>query len=124
MLTVIADDLDVLLDDPSHRGRLVGTVEATCSRRSLLTVRRRRFRPLRRRSDDPKARRMTYRMELASRSGDTFFFDGYKLIRDDPLIDQWADTTTLFVTVRRDGESGPVAGRGILRIRPQDFMSR
>jgi cholesterol oxidase len=124
VLTVIADDLDVLLDDPSHRARLVGTVEAKALSPDPLTVRNGDFGLFVADPTDPEARRMTYRMELASTDGDTFFFDGYKLIRDDPLIDQWADTTTLFITVRRDGESGPVVGRGILRIRPQDFMKQ
>jgi cholesterol oxidase len=124
VLTVIADDLDVLLDDPSHRARLVGTVEAKSLSPDPLTVRNGDFGLFVADPTDPEARRMTYRMELASTGGDTFFFDGYKLIRDDPLIDQWADTTTLFITVRRDGESGPVVGRGILRIRPQDFMKQ
>lgn len=124
VLTVIADDLDLLLEDPSHQARLVGTVSAPVLSDEPLTVRNGDFGLFVEDPADPEARRMTYRMELASRSGDTFFFDGYKLIRDDALIDQWADTTTLFVTVRREGESGPVVGRGILRIRPQDFMKQ
>ena len=122
VLTVIADDLDVLLDDPSHRARLVGTVEAKALSPDPLTVRNGDFGLFVADPNDPEARRMTYRMELASSDGETFFFDGFKRIRDDPLIDQWADTTTLFITVRRNNESGPVVGRGILRIRPQDFM--
>ena len=39
VLTVIADDLDVLLDDPSHRARLVGTVTAPALSDEPLTVR-------------------------------------------------------------------------------------
>ena len=122
VLTVIARDLDLLLEDPSHRGRLVGTVEAPALSPGALTVRDGDFGLFVDDPDDPDGRRMTYRMELAAEDGETFHFDGFKRIRDDRGFDQWADTTTLFVTVRRDGEDGPVAGRGILRIRPQDFM--
>jgi cholesterol oxidase len=122
VLTVIASDLDLLLEDPTHRGRLIGTVEAPALSAGGLTVRDGDFGLFVDDPDDPDDKRMTYRMELASEDGETFHFDGFKRIRDDRGFDQWADTTTLFVTVRRGGEDGPVAGRGILRIRPQDFM--
>ena len=124
VLTVIAADLDLLLEDPSHRGRLVGVVEAPALSDGALTVRDGDFGLFVDDPDNPDDRRMTYRMELASEDGRTYFFDGFKRIRDDRGFDQWADTTTLFVTVRRDGEDGPVAGRGILRILPQDFMKQ
>ena len=124
VLTVIADDLDLLLEDPSHRGRLVGTVEAPALAEGALTVRNGDFGLFVEDPDDPDGRRMTYRMDLASADGGAFHFDGFKRIRDDRGFDQWADTTTLFVTVSRDDESGPVVGRGILRIRPQDFMKQ
>jgi cholesterol oxidase len=39
VLTVIAADLDLLLKDPTHRGRLVGTVEAPALTPGVLTVR-------------------------------------------------------------------------------------
>ena len=110
VLTVIADDIDVLLNDPSHRARLVGTVEAKALSAEPLTVRNGDFGLFVADPADADARRMTYRMELAARSGEMFFFDGYKLIRDDPLVDQWSDTTTLFVIVRRD--SGGWTGSG------------
>jgi cholesterol oxidase len=122
LLTVIADDLDVLLEDPSHRARLVGTVEASALADGPLTVRNGDFGLFVGDAADPDERRMTYRMELAAPDGSTYVFDGFKRIRDDPGFDQWADTTTLFVTVHRESASGPVVGRGILRIRPQDFL--
>ena len=62
-------------------------------------------------------------MRLSSVKGKTYYFDGYKLIHDDPGIDQWADTTTLYITVHEgESEAGDVVGKGILRIRPQDFV--
>jgi cholesterol oxidase len=122
VLTVIAADLELLLEDPSHRGRLVGIVEAPSLSEDPLTVRNGDFGLFVDDPTDPEGRRMTYRMELATADGETFHFDGFKRIRDDRGFDQWADTTTLFVTVRRGNGDGPVAGRGILRIRPQDFM--
>jgi cholesterol oxidase len=68
---------------------------------------------------------MRYRMKLASSEGGTYFFDGFKRIHDDPGLDMWADTTTLFITVYEgDDDKGGVAGKGILHIRPQDFMKQ
>jgi hypothetical protein len=72
---------------------------------------------------DPGTRLMRYRMRLAAEDGRLFWFDGFKRIHDDRGLDMWADTTTLFITVHEgEGESGPVAGKGILRIEPADFL--
>jgi cholesterol oxidase len=66
---------------------------------------------------------MRYRMRLASEEGRHLFFDGFKPIHDDPGFDPIADTTTLYVTVHEgDDDSGAVVGKGILKIKPQDFM--
>src|SRR5262249_41679652 len=68
------------------------------------------------------SRQMRYQAVLASETGERFHFEGFKAIHDDPGFDVWADTTTLFITVRR-GESrdGPVVGKGILTIAAADF---
>jgi cholesterol oxidase len=76
--------------------------------------------------DDPaRVRRMKYRMLLTSEEGKKFFFDGFKIIRDDPGFDLWADTTTLYITVY-EGESmeGPVVGKGILHVTLDDFQKQ
>lgn len=122
-LTVIADDLDALLGEESHAARMIGTVEAPALSDRPLTVTEGEFNLLVSDPTDAGSRRMRYRMKLSSVEGHEYFFDGYKLVHDDPGIDQWADTTTLYVTVHAgDSYAGDVVGRGILRIRPQDFM--
>jgi cholesterol oxidase len=59
---------------------------------------------------------------MASEEGKSYFFEGFKLVRDDPGFDMWSDTTTLYITLR-EGESSEAAvlGKGILKIRPTDF---
>jgi cholesterol oxidase len=49
--------------------------------------------------------------------------DGFKLIREEAWTQMWHATTTLYITIH-EGESadGPVVGKGILHIRPDDFM--
>jgi len=64
---------------------------------------------------------MVYRMHLTAESGDAYDFEGVKIIRDDPGLDTWTDTTTLFVTVRRSGDD-TLVGRGVLRIATTDFL--
>ena len=118
-LTVIADDLDVLIGDASHAARLIGTVEAPALSEHPLTVTDGEFNLLVADPTDVGTRRMRYRMRLSSAEGKTYFFDGYKLIHDDPGIDQWVDTTTLYITVYEgESDAGDPIGKGILRIRP------
>ncbi|MGH3104758.1 MAG: GMC family oxidoreductase [Gaiellaceae bacterium] len=123
-LTIVADDLDAMLSEEAHRARIVGTVEATALSDRPLTVTDGEFNLFVADPAQEGARRMRYRMKLTSEEGKTFAFDGFKLIHDDRGFDQWADTTTLFVTVRAESESGAVVGKGILKIRPQDFAKQ
>jgi cholesterol oxidase len=122
-LTVIADDLDVLIGDASHVAKLIGSVEAPALSEHPLTVTNGEFNLFVADPTDVGTRRMRYRMRLSSAEGKTYFFDGYKLIHDDSGIDQWVDTTTLYITVYEgDSDAGDPIGKGILRIRPMDFM--
>src|SRR5688500_12144760 len=122
MPTVIPDLLDALLGDESHGARLLGTVEPPALSPRQHTATEGEFNLLVSDPTDVGSKRMRYRMKLSSVEGREYFFDGFKLVHDDPGIDAWADTTTLYITVH-DGESdaGEVVGKGILRIRPQDF---
>jgi len=121
-LTVVADDLDALLGEEAHGARLIGTVEAPALSDRPLTVTEGEFNLLVSDPTDVGSKRMRYRMKLSSVEGHEYFFDGFKLVHDDPGIDAWADTTTLYITVHAGAsDTGEVVGKGILRIRPQDF---
>jgi cholesterol oxidase len=70
----------------------------------------------------PEYKQLRYGLHLRSEAGETFFLEGFKQLTDDPGIDFWEDTTTLFVTVRRgDGPEAPAAYKGVLRISVEDF---
>ncbi|HEY0661255.1 MAG TPA: GMC oxidoreductase [Lysobacter sp.] len=120
-LTMLFPDLDAMLADPAHEGGVVGTVDAPALSPQPLRVHEGRFRLLE--QSGTKARRMVYRLPMHAADGQAWFLDGYKDIRDDPGLDLWPDTTTLYTTLHKgpDG-SGPVVGKGILRIQPQDFV--
>lgn len=121
-LTIVSDDLDAMLADPAHEARMVGTVNAPALSPDPLTVTEGVFNLF---VDDPDragGRLMRYRMKLSSEEGTHYHFTGFKSIRNDPGLDVWADTTTLYVTVHKgDTDGGPVVAKGILTISPKDF---
>ncbi|MFI5231446.1 MAG: GMC family oxidoreductase N-terminal domain-containing protein [Gemmatimonadales bacterium] len=121
-VTVVSDNLNDLLHDPRHSARMHGTLRAPALSTEAMSVTNGVFELLTKDPDDVRARRMNYRMPVATPDGRQYFVFGYKRIRDDESTDLWADTTTLFVTVY-DGndEHGPVAGHAIVRIHPRDF---
>ncbi len=124
-LTIVSDDLERILSEQEHEGRIFGTVTAPALSESPLSVTDGVFNLFVQAPNDPKTRLMRYRMKLSSADGAHYFFDGFKRIHDDPGLDMWADTTTLFITVYEgDDDTGAVAGRGILHIRPHDFMKQ
>ena len=123
VLTLATDNVDAMGRDPQHPARSVGTVVAPALDERPLLVAGGDFNLFVDQADG--SRRMKYRMQLVAESGRAFFFDGWKVIHDDPGVDVWADTTTLYVTVF-DGatDQSPVWGRGVLHILPKDFASQ
>ncbi|MEP6921087.1 MAG: GMC oxidoreductase [bacterium] len=63
-----------------------------------------------------QAKRLHYKMKLTSVAGATYYFHGFRVIRDDSSADSLADATTLFVTLYDGADmGGRVIGRGVLR---------
>ena len=124
VVTILAEDLEQMISDPDYTSRLTGTVIAPALSPQPLTVTDGRFNLFLEEADAPAGRRrMRYRMKMSARDGQNFFFDGYKLIKDEKGLDLWPDTTTLYITVYEGtDDSGPVRGKGILRIYPRDFQ--
>ena len=123
VLTLATDDLEKALSDPAHEYHMAGTVVAPALSAEALTVSRGIFNLFTIDPDHVATTNMRYRMNLTNEAGKVYYFEGLKFVHDGPGADMWADTTTLYITVH-EGEdaSGPVFGKGILRISPQDFM--
>ncbi len=121
VLTIGTDNLQSMIDAVDHPGRSIGTVAAPALAPEPLMVTGGEFFLFVPQADG--SQRMRYRMTMVTRDGRTFFVDGFKIIRDDPGFDLWADTTTLYITVF-DGptDAAPVLGCGILHIAPADFL--
>jgi cholesterol oxidase len=62
-------------------------------------------------------------LKMTSEEGKTYAMYGFKVVQNDGVFNIWNDTTTLYITVY-DGPdtTGPVLGKGILKIQPDDIM--
>ncbi|MGB2711673.1 MAG: alpha/beta fold hydrolase [Conexibacter sp.] len=122
VVTIHADDLDRFLTEPAHEARMAGTVTAPALSPQPLTITDGLFNLFTEDPDHVATRTMRYRMTLTDEQGRAYGFEGVKVIDDERGLDVWADTTTLYVTLR-DGvaEDAPVLGCGILRIGVGDF---
>lgn len=120
ILTVIADDLDLLLTNPDHPARMVGSVTAPVLSAEPLTVSEGQFHLLVTDPTQVDVRLMKYGMNLTSEEGKTFVFEGTKIIKKDGILNIWRDTSTLYITI--SDPSGTVLGKGILVIEAADFM--
>jgi cholesterol oxidase len=122
IVTILAGDLEQMMADPDYTASLTGTVTAPVLSADPLTVTDGEFNLFTIDPDRPGTRRMMYRMRLTSEEGQVYYFEGFKIARDDPGLDLWRDTTTLYITLYNgEGMDSPVLGRGILRIYPDDF---
>src|SRR5262245_11969907 len=123
-VTVTADDIDRLVDDPAHEAELEGTVNAPALSAEPLVVEGGRFNLLVRDAEHAGARQMLYSMPLVAEDGRRFHLEGFKQIHDEHGLDLWGDTTTLYVTVHDGLASGPVAAKGIAHIHAGDFRKQ
>ena len=72
---------------------------------------------------DSVTRRLQYRMALTSTDDKKFYFDGFKVIRDDIGPDSLSDATTLYVTIHEgETEAGRILGKGMLWIPPASLL--
>lgn len=73
-------------------------------------------------------REMRYRLWLRDIAGAPVTMYGFKEVRNDPGLDVWTDTSTLYITLIKGhvppGEEGEVLGAGVLRILPKDFAKQ
>ncbi len=125
LLTIQSDDLERMIADDNHEASIIGTVHCPALSRAALTVSDGRFNLFKEDESDERLKRMIYRLNLVSVEGTRYFFDGFKLIRDDRGADLWSDTTTLYITIHRGRDDrGPVAAKGMLHIAKEDFATQ
>ena len=122
-LTISIPDVEQFLVDPERTGVAKGWVKCQLLG-GQLQVERGWFN-LFVDTDDVNTREMRYRLWFRDMTGRPLTLHGFKTVRDDPGLDIWRDTSTLYVTLL-DGHlppraSGDAVGAGVLRILPGDF---
>ena len=126
-LTIEVDDVASFVADPRHEATATGWVSSHALGGTALPVERGVLN-LFVETDEPGTRRMLYRLFFRDAVGHPLTLSGFKVIRDDPGIDLWPDTSTLFTRlsaghVDEENESGAeLVASGILRIHKLDFV--
>ena len=99
-LDVTIDDVDRFIADPEHEARCEG--EVVCDALGgRMAVERGTFNLLVPAGDDPRDRRMRYRLFVRDRDGRPLTLAGFKVVQDQDFNDVWADTATLFTDLYR-----------------------
>lgn len=130
ILTIESDDLDRTISEDAHSARMSGSVLAkgfapNPAETTVFAVSDGHFNFFVKNPAQPQTHNMWYRMKLTGPDGRRLYFEGFKIIRDDPGADLWPDTTTLYVTLHEgDDAGGRIVGRGILKIQPEDFLKQ
>ena len=113
-------DLARFIADPEHAGTIVGSIsypplaEHLASKSGKFNL----FSP----SDNPKLKLMIYELGF-EHAGVNYYLAGKKEVRDDPGVDLWKDTTTLYVLLHQGADpSGPVVGAGVLTLSTADLI--
>jgi cholesterol oxidase len=122
VFTIGTNDLHSLISRPEHTAGISGIVKAPALSPKSLNVSEGSFNLFIKNVDDVETRNMSYRARLTSEEGREFLFEGFKVIRDDGILNIWRDTTTLKITIRDASDpEHPILGKGIMVIEPADL---
>ena len=124
-LTIRTDDVYDMIKNPGHNARMSGTVTAPSLSAKPLTASEGVFNLF---VDDPETvntKLMKYAMLLESEEGKQYFFKGFKYVHHDRGLDEWPDTSTLYITLFEGADDkGKIIGQGILHILMADFSKQ
>lgn len=119
--TLVWDDVEALLLDPSVLARSFGTVFAPALSPHAMRVIDSRFQLLV--PCDDGSQRMIHRLAIEDRDGKRFFVDGYKTIDAEQGSGVWPDTTTLFFTLHEGTDATtPPIGHGAVEVLLRDLV--
>jgi cholesterol oxidase len=125
-VTVHMDDIERFIADEQHPGTITGHVQCDALG-GRLEVERGWFNLFVEAGEHGERKLMKYRLFLRDGEGHPITLRGFKDVENDPGLDLWADTSTLFTRilaghVEPDGDDdAEIVASGILHIRPTDF---
>ena len=118
--SVSIPDLDAFIADPKHLGRLKGSIDfpplgnGLPAKSGVFNL----FSPSRKAG----LKYMVYELSF-KHDGKPHYLAGKKHVHDDPGVDLWTDTTTLFTTLHAGSDDkAPMIGAGVLRLDMGDFL--
>ena len=117
--TVNIRDVNRFISERDHAGEITGKIDfaplgdnipAKAGKFNLFSA-----------TDNPKLKFMIYELAF-EHAGKDYYLAGKKEVRDDPGIDLWTDTTTLYTQLHEGtNDAGPVVGAGVLSLGPADL---
>ena len=117
--TIDIRDLNRFIADPNHLGSITGHINFTPfgenipAQSGVFNL----FSP----TDRPKLKLMVYELAF-QHEGQDYYLAGKKEVRDDPRIDLWKDTTTLYTRLHKGTDrSAPVVGAGVLSLNVKEL---
>ena len=120
--TIISNDIELMMREPDHAAKLIGTVQAPALSPEPLTISVGEFYLFVKDPQQFNVRYMRYVGRLTATNYATYYFEGYKAVHNDPGFDVWSDTTTLFITVYAGMDNtGAIVGKGIIEIHVKDL---
>lgn len=122
-LTIQTEDIREFVESENHPGKMLGTMMAPAISEEPLSAYNGIFNLFITDENKESGKRMNYTAELISTEGKTYYFEGYKDIFNDSVVDAWKDTTTLFISVYEGKDSkGQLLGKGKLVIKVTDLL--
>jgi cholesterol oxidase len=125
-LTITADDVERFVEDRNHEATVAGWVRCDALG-GRLPVEGGHFNLFVDQDGDGRHKRMYYRLYFRDAAGHPLTLVGFKEVRDDPGLDVWSDTSTLYtrvltghVAAEHEPEAAVLA-TAILHILPHDF---
>jgi choline dehydrogenase-like flavoprotein len=124
-LSVKAWDTHTIVNRADHRAMLTGTFTCAGLKGSPFMVQRGDFHLFSIDQQAPGTRNLTYDFDMTSTEGIDYHFHGYKVVNSSVALGPirfWTAASTLYVTIS-ETRTSKVLGRGMLHIRPSDFLS-
>lgn len=114
----------IVIHRPDHSAMLTGTFMCAALPGNPFMVHRGDFQLFNNDLATSGNQNLTYTFSMTGINGEEYHFHGYKVVNSGVALNPlafWRATTTLYVTISR--LNGPIVARGILDVRPNDFLS-
>lgn len=125
-LSVKAWDTETIVNRADHKAMLTGTFTCAGLPGSPFMVQRGNFHLFSVDKQAPGTRNLTYDFDMTATDGRQFHFHGFKVVDSSVALGPWRFWTaasTLYVTISHSDDDREVIGRGMMHIKPLDFLS-